>query len=610
MKIPGDGTSPDNSSDSRLEALRQVTSATLRAVAGRSEVAVSFSPGQASPQEGGILLPLPSTPPNPEDVMRLRGAADMAALRLRFHDEAIHAKYHPVSLVARQAYDAVEQARIETLGARILPGVARNIAAAVDLHCRRQSYDRACACEDVPIGEALRLIARECFLGISFASAAKAVAPWRSRLNEKSMLILGKLSTQLEDQETFSRTLLELLPTLGFCLNGESENMQPPAERRQDTQTEKNREYDEGRNSLGNSPAEDGEASLKTEAQDTSIQGLGKGKTDRAVHPQTPRHSNCAGGSYAAFTTAFDQEVEADDLCSADELTHLRAQLDLHLSQMQGMIARMANRLQRRLQAQQARSWDFDLEEGMLDTGRIASIIINPMHSLTFKEEKETAFKDTVVTLLIDNSGSMRGRPIAVAAMSADILVRTLERCGVKVEVLGFTTRDWDGGKSRKKWLSEGGSVHPGRLNDLRHIVYKGADIPWRRARRNLGLMLQEDILKENIDGEALLWAHRRLLARPEQRRILMVISDGAPVDDSTQEHNPKSYLENHLREVIELIENKSPVELAAIGIAHDVTRYYRRAVTIVNAEELGGTMLRQLTDLFSEKNRGRQRRA
>lgn len=610
MEMPGGEYWPDNRNDSRLEALKQAMAATLRAVAGRGEVVVSFAPSQASIQGGEILLPLPSTPLNCDDMISLRGTSDMAALRLRFHDAAIHALHRPTGLAAHQVYDAVEQARVETLGARIMPGVARNIAGAVDLRCKQQGYNQANERKDVPIGEALRLIARECFLGESLSSAEKAAALWRSLFSEKSFLILKKLSTQVGDQEAFSRTLRALIVSLDLCAPKEAESMEWSTENIRDANGEKYREKDESeeQTSAGNSPAEDGAASVESEASDIYIPGLGSGEADSLVcHPS--HDTSCDENSYTVFTTSFDQVVEAEDLCDASELQRLRTQLDRHLFHMQGIVARMANRLQRRLLAQQSRSWDFDLEEGILDAGRLASVIINPMHSLTFKDERETAFKDTVITLLIDNSGSMRGRPITVAAMSADILAQTLERCGVKVEVLGFTTRNWDGGKSHEKWLSEGKPSNPGRLNDLLHIVYKGADTPWRRARKNLGLMLQERLLKENIDGEALLWAHQRLLARPERRRILMVISDGAPTDDSTLKHNPKLYLVHHLRNVIEWIENKSPVELVAIGIAHDVNRYYRRAATILNAEELGGTMLKQLTDLFGEKKEGRRQR-
>jgi cobaltochelatase CobT len=304
---------------------------------------------------------------------------------------------------------------------------------------------------------------------------------------------------------------------------------------------------------------------------------------------------------YKPFTRAHDEEIKAEDLCDAEELSRLRQQLDQQLQHLQGVVSKLANRLQRRLLAQQTRAWDFDLEEGILDAARLARVVVNPMLALSYKRERDTDFRDTVVTLLIDNSGSMRGRPITVAAMCGDILSRTLERCAVKVEVLGFTTRAWKGGQSRERWVAEGKPRNPGRLNDLRHIIYKAADAPWRRARKNIGLMLREGLLKENIDGEALQWAYKRLLARPEHRRILMVISDGAPVDDSTLSVNPGNYLERHLRDVIREIESRNVVELVAIGIGHDVTRYYRRAVTIVDAEELGGTMMSKLTELFDE---------
>ena len=304
---------------------------------------------------------------------------------------------------------------------------------------------------------------------------------------------------------------------------------------------------------------------------------------------------------YKVFTTEFDEVIDADLLCESDELARLRALLDQQVARLQGVVSRLANRLQRRLLAKQTRSWEFDLEEGLLDAGRLARVIIDPLHPLSFKKEQETNFRDTIVTLLIDNSGSMRGRPIAIAAISADILARTLERCGVKVEILGFTTRAWKGGQARERWLADGKPTNPGRLNDLRHIVYKSADAPWRRARRSLGLMLREGLLKENIDGEALLWAHSRMVNRPEQRKILMVISDGAPVDDSTLSVNPGNYLERHLREVIKTLESYTDVQLTAIGIGHDVTRYYDRAVTIMDAEQLGGTMMDRLADLFDD---------
>ena len=349
---------------------------------------------------------------------------------------------------------------------------------------------------------------------------------------------------------------------------------------------------------------DDSEQSMAEMGEEEMMPGSGEEEGDRSDRRRRPDGflpDEQRQPMYRPYTVEFDEVIEASELCDTEELARLRHHLDQQLAHLQGVIGRLANRLQRRLMAKQSRSWEFDLEEGLLDAGRLSRVVVNPMHPLSYKHEKETEFRDTVVSLLIDNSGSMRGRPITVAAMSADILARTLERCGVKVEILGFTTRAWKGGQSRERWLAEGKPPNPGRLNDLRHIVYKGADAPWRRARRSLGLMLREGLLKENIDGEALLWAHSRLVARPEQRQILMVISDGAPVDDSTLSVNPGNYLERHLRDVIEWMETRSNVELTAIGIGHDVTRYYRRAVTIMDAEQLGGAMMDRLAELFDE---------
>jgi cobaltochelatase CobT len=353
------------------------------------------------------------------------------------------------------------------------------------------------------------------------------------------------------------------------------------------------------------STSEDGDDSASEIQTDETVEPSDLQENDEGMKPWRPEQpfANQKDWDYRIYTQQFDEIVPATELCDPEELTRLRNFLDQQLQSMQGVVARLANKLQRLLMAQQNRHWEFDIEEGILDTARLPRIIIDPMYPLSFKREKDMVFRDTSVTILLDNSGSMRGRPIMVAAMCADILARTLERCAVKVEILGFTTRAWKGGQSREKWIAAGKPPHPGRLNDLRHIIYKAADEPLRRARRNLGLMMREGLLKENIDGEALMWAHNRAIARTEQRRILMVISDGAPVDDSTLSVNAGNYLERHLRNVIEDIETRSPVELVAIGIGHDVTRYYRRAVTIVDAEQLGGAMTEQLTSLFVEEH-------
>jgi len=617
--------------ESPVEALKRATAATLRAIAERPDVTVSYTSGNAIVQGGEALLPSPpSFEMRREDMVRLRGTSDILALRLRYHDDLTHVKRQPKSLAARQVYDALEQARIETLGAGIMPGTARNIADLVEIRCRQEGYDRAHGREDVPIGEAMRLLAREAFLGQPLPpAAAAAAAPWRSLLSERALAALERLAGLARDQESFTRTARELLSALDLLQPGEElpEDEESDDQADEDIQNSEgddgDEEEDDGSDSQsppgegdgqdGGSAADGDSGEQDGQSEDNlPVPGVGSdeagGPVKQRPHP-IGHNADPAAKGYSAFTTEFDQVIEAKDLCDPDELTRLRTQLDHQLSHLQGVVAKLANRMQRRLMAQQTRAWEFDLEEGILDAGRLARVVVNPLLALSFKEEKEMIFKDTVVSLLIDNSGSMRGRPITVAATSADILARTLERCGIKVEILGFTTQAWKGGQSREKWLNGGKPTLPGRLNDLRHIVYKGADSPWRRARKNLGLMLREGLLKENIDGEALLWAHQRLIGRPEQRRILMVISDGAPVDDSTLGVNSGSFLEKHLRDVIQWIEAKSPVELVAIGIGHDVTRYYRRAVTIMDAEDLGGTMLKQLTDLFEEEDGIRWRR-
>jgi cobaltochelatase CobT len=610
--------------ESRADILKRATASTLRAIAGQADLEVGFSVG-ASVHGKGVRLPLPQREMNAEDLARLRGTSDAVALRLRYHDDRSHEGRMPSDPEARRVYDAVEQARVEALGTRHMAGVAANIAQVLDQRCRAEGLDTAVMREEVPLPEAMRLIAREVFTGFAPPESARAaVDMWRGEIEDRAGDTLGKLKMMLGDEINFARAMRELLTDLGLTAANELDNSDKEEEASKDAEDgEQESASGEGRERTAKGQQRQGESDRderakpapgSSESQSQSEGGsvgkdLGAAGTgsEEAGGPSRrqpiPMRNQSTDQTYHAYTTEYDQILPAEALCDSEELGRLRSQLDQQLSHLEGVVARLANRLQRKLMAQQTRDWAFDLEEGMLDTSRLARIVANPTHSLSFKIEKEADFRDTVVTLLIDNSGSMRGRPISVAALSADILARTLERCGVKVEVLGFTTRAWKGGQSRDKWQADGKPFRPGRLNDLRHIIYKAADTPLRRARRNLGLMLREGILKENIDGEALLWAHERLLGRYEQRRILMVISDGAPVDDSTLSANPGNTLEKHLREVIAWIENRSPVELIAIGIGHDVTRYYRRAVTIMDAEDLGGTMLQQLTALFDEQD-------
>ncbi len=605
------GASKDNT---RAEEFKRATAGVLRAIAEVPDVQVNFQPGPSGLAGKRARLPLPTRALPAAEVAKLRGASDAIALRLRHHDDAVHAARSPAKREARDVYDALEQARVETVGARHMAGVSANLRARLVDECEAEGFDRMTRKDQLPIQHALALLVRERMSGDAPPEAARRVLDlWRDSLGEHAATALEELGRSQDDQSAFARAARRLLAALDLAeaeADADPDNQEDDGEEggdqssSQDNQEGTSESQSETESMLGAQPEEmEGEATDDDGSEDADEDAAAAEGDDRPGGPQPRRDRNLpdAEGTYRPYTRSFDEEVFAEDLCDPEELSRLRQQLDQQLQHLQGVISKLANRLQRRLLAQQTRAWEFDLEEGLLDAGRLSRVVVNPMQALSYKRELDMEFRDTVVTLLIDNSGSMRGRPITVAAMCGDILARTLERCAVKVEVLGFTTRAWKGGQSREKWVQDGKPRTPGRLNDLRHIVYKAADAPWRRARKNLGLMLREGLLKENIDGEALLWAYRRLLTRPEHRRILMVISDGAPVDDSTLSVNPGNFLEKHLREVIRDIEGRELVELIAIGIGHDVTRYYRRAVTIVDAEELGGTMMKKLTELFDE---------
>jgi cobaltochelatase CobT len=598
----------------RAEEFKRATVGVLRAIAEEPEVQVAFQPGPSGLSGKRVRLPLPTRALPAAEMAKLRGASDALALRLRHHDDSVHAARMPARREARDAYDALEQARVETIGARFMAGVSANLRAKLTEECEAEGYDRMTRKDQLPVAAALSLLARERMSGEPSPEPARRILDmWRESLGEKAEAALAEMEQTQENQGAFARAARKLLAALDLA--------EAEAEAEPEDQTEEGEDSGEQSGQQDESPEGEGSTESDTDsmlgAQPEEMEGEAaddegsESEDDAAVaegddrpggpQPRRERPNPDNDAVYRAYTRLFDEEIEAEELCDPDELSRLRQQLDQQLQHLQGVISKLANRLQRRLLAQQTRAWEFDLDEGLLDAGRLSRVVVNPLQALSYKRELDTEFRDTVVTLLIDNSGSMRGRPITVAAMCGDILARTLERCAVKVEVLGFTTRAWKGGQSREKWVQDGKPRSPGRLNDLRHIVYKAADSPWRRSRKNLGLMLREGLLKENIDGEALLWAYRRLLVRPEHRRILMVISDGAPVDDSTLSVNPGNYLEKHLREVIRDIEAREQVELIAIGIGHDVTRYYRRAVTIVDAEELGGTMMKKLTELFDE---------
>lgn len=598
------------------DAFKRAMTGAMRALSQDRDLQVSYGPETPGLRGKRARLPVPARELPAEEVAQIRGAGDSMALKVRYHDEKLHLRLQPVGGTARAVFEAVEEARVEAIGANKMAGVATNLRAALEERCRARGYARVREKSDAPLADVLGLMVRERLTGAPVPDAArKMVDLWRDWIEEKGGADLARLSTAVADQKDFAKVARKLIVDLELAddagedtADEESENPGENAEQPPEGAGEGKSEDGESDDSAGAASAEAGDGAGDDAAEAEA--GLGgekqvAGTGEEAGHGRRPQHptfgEDMDENLYKAFTTQFDEVIEATDLCEPEELSRLRHHLDQQIQHLQSVISRLANRLQRRLLAKQNRSWEFDLEEGMLDAARLARVVVNPVLPLSYKRERETDFRDTVVTLLIDNSGSMRGRPISVAAMCADILARTLERCSVKVEILGFTTRAWKGGQSRESWLAAGKPASPGRLNDLRHIVYKSADAPWRRARKNLGLMLREGLLKENIDGEGLQWAHNRLLARPEQRRILMVISDGAPVDDSTLSVNPGNYLDRHLRQLIQKIEQFSPVELIAIGIGHDVTRYYRRAVTIVDAEQLGGVMMEKLAELFDE---------
>jgi cobaltochelatase CobT len=612
----------------RVESFKTATTAAVRALSGRSNTTVSFSPLATNQKSGGqgnaVRLPLPPAKLTKENIVRLRGSADASAMRLRHHSESIHQRRMPHGKDAIDAYNAMEQARVEVLGAQDYKGVASNLGRALEQRLYLEGYQMARASVQIQMQDALKVMIHSNCGAIDLGDAGEHVLSVAQREYGDALApYLERLSETCNDQKSFSNILREMIEVLDLEKDDGGrdldEDESPDLNEDSDSTSEGDDGESEGEDQSepdsGDMEPDSKEAEEDAQPSDTNEEtsvpfsidaAEDPGNDGQEPKPQTGHNRAFENDRYKVYSTEFDQIEDAFNLCDPEELSRLRTQLDRQLAHMQGVVSRLANRLQRKLMAQQVRNWEFDLEEGMLDTSRLARIVANPLYSLSFKREKETAFRDTIVTLLIDNSGSMRGRPITIAAMSADILARTLERCGVKVEILGFTTSQWKGGQARKQWVDSGKPAHPGRLNDLRHIIYKSADTPWRRARKNLGLMLREGILKENIDGEAIVWAHSRLLARSEARRILMVVSDGAPVDDSTLSVNPGNYLEKHLRDVITFIETRSPVQLLAIGIGHDVTRYYRRAVTLMDVDELGGAVMAQLTDLFDEDDNRR----
>ena len=624
MALTNDIPSKAKPQEGPAEPFKRAVVGCMRAISGKPDLEVAFAADRPLLSGHKARLPEPPRKLTLQDVAITRGIGDSLALRLACHDPVVHRQNAPQGKNARAVFDAVEQARVEALGSIRMPGAAANLAAALEEKYHRGNYQEVSDRADAPLEDAVALMVRERLTGKAPpASARKLVDLWRPWVEERAGRDLSRLVGDIEDQARFADAVREILTALemGDEVGSEPGDDSEEGEEGSDDSEDSEGASDSAEGSDQSNPEEMEASSEETEAgegeasdaeaeevanDDEMSEAREAGEARRADAPWSNLPPMV---DYHAFTTKFDETVKAEELCDIAELDRLRAYLDKQLAHLQSAVGRLANRLQRRLMAQQSRAWDFDLEEGVIDVARLSRIVTDPMHPLSYKAERDTDFRDTVVTLLLDNSGSMRGRPITVAATCADILARTLERCGVKVEILGFTTRAWKGGQSREAWLQAGKPANPGRLNDLRHIIYKAADAPWRRARRNLGLMMREGLLKENIDGEALAWAHGRLVNRSEQRKILMMISDGAPVDDSTLSVNAGNYLERHLRHVIEEIETHSPVELIAIGIGHDVTRYYRRAVTIVDAEELAGAMTDKLAELFDEQAAGAPRR-
>jgi cobaltochelatase CobT len=609
-----------------LEDFRVALASTMRALGHEPDFDLTYTADKPSCYGDQAKVPQPGRALAADQVAESRGWADSFALRKRHHDARAFAADLPEAGIARDIVTAVEQARIEAIGGADMAGVALNLDRMTESRIKTDPIVRARTPDEVPLATALGLVVRERLTGRAPPRLAEAgIALVSADIEAKAGAHLDDLAANVGDQAAFGLVMKRVLNDLGL---GEDPDATPEdSDDSSDDDAADDAAGDEGKEEQGDTAGQ--ESSVETRAEETSessdetetrevdmdteaVSEAEMGEEGREGttpwRPNAPLHELPAGFDYHAYTTAFDEMVAAEDLCDPEELTRLRGYLDQQLLHLQGAVTKLANRLQRRLMAQQNRSWDFDQEDGLLDAARLVRIVTSPGHAMSYKVERDTKFRDTVVTLLIDNSGSMRGRPISIAAICADILARTLERCAVKTEILGFTTRAWKGGQSREKWLAAGRPGKPGRLNDLRHIVYKPADAPWRRARKNLGLMMREGLLKENIDGEALLWAHARMLARSEDRRILMVISDGAPVDDSTLSVNTGNYLERHLRQVIGWIETRSPVELVAVGIGHDVTRYYARAVTIMDAEQLGGTIIDQLAQLFEEDAPARRR--
>ncbi|MBT8153712.1 cobaltochelatase subunit CobT [Epibacterium ulvae] len=613
----------DNPADPFKKALAEAT----KVMADDAELSVNYTVDPAGLSGDTMRLPQVSRRMTRDEVLLARGTADALALKRRYHNDELHAKYAPPGEMARELYEAMETARCEAMGARDMPGTASNIDVKITHEALRRGYDQVKTSAEAPLAVSAGYLIRHLATGRPLPAAAENVMElWRGFIESQAGETLENLDETLADQSAFAKFARRMIDDLGYgdqlgddpdelsddedldAEDDDTDDQEDPDSSGQDEEEQDDTDASPEQAQEQQQDESQAQVNMDDIADEEMTEETEMPEGEAPLDPPPPPPVSEADPDYKVFLETHDEEIAAEDLAEPQELERLRAYLDQQLEPLKGAVSRLANKLQRRLQAQQNRSWEFDLEEGILDAGRLARVVANPTTPLSFKIEHDTEFRDTVVTLLLDNSGSMRGRPISIAAICADVLARTLERCNVKVEVLGFTTRAWKGGQAREAWLNDGRPQQPGRLNDLRHIIYKSADAPMRRTRANLGLMMKEGLLKENIDGEALEWAHRRMVGRPEARKILMVISDGAPVDDSTLSVNPANYLEKHLRDVIAMVERRRQVELLAIGIGHDVTRYYDRAVTITDVEQLAGAMTEQLAALFDSDPRARAR--
>ena len=591
------------------ERFKSAVSSAVKVISEKFDLEIKFGTNISS-KKNSLNLPEVLSLKNLQDFTNLRAFADSEALKIKYTDKKIYLKNEPEGTIGKSLYAIAEKVRYEKIGSDKLKGIKNNITKCYENKFKNKKIEEIKTEADVPITESFELYMRSHFFKIKPNKATKKILSyWQDLFDKNLKKKLKELDNCLENQSKFNHIVSEMINNLDFA----DTNSKEKEEQKETQKNKSSSENDSGENNQANKEEENQENEYNFNIDDADINSMNENDSLNQNEAEEIKgdpnlkkryQKNLFKDNYKIFTNEYDEIKEAEELENEEEIIRLRKNLDQQLINLQNVIAKLANKLQRLLLASQNRSWEFDLEEGMLDASKLSRVIIDPLHHLSYKNEKQTEFKDTVVTLLIDNSGSMRGRPISVAAICADILSRTLERCSVKVEILGFTTKNWKGGKSREKWNLSNKPANPGRLNDLRHIIYKSADKPWRLSKKNLGLMLKEGLLKENIDGEALLWAFKRIVTRKEERKILMVISDGAPVDDSTLSVNSGDYLEKHLKQTVKWIEENSNIEVLAVGIGHEVTRYYKRAIKIADVQELGDVMINQLTKLFSKKSK------